>query len=68
MGINILKENIDFKKKKMKYTILDNNQNPVEEIESSLPYEQILKQYPFPIGYRAVEVKDYGENDEVSQN
>lgn len=52
----------------MKYTILDNNQNPVKEIESSLPYEQILKQYPFPIGYRAVEVKDYSKNDEVSQN
>jgi hypothetical protein len=47
----------------MKYTILDNNQNPVKEIESSLPPEEILKNYP--LGYRAVEVKDCIENDEV---
>jgi len=50
----------------MKYTILDNNQNPVKEIESSLPPEEILRNYP--LGYRAVEVKDYSGNDEVSQN
>lgn len=50
----------------MKYIILDNNQNQVKEIESFLPPEEILRNYP--LGYRAVKVKDYSENDEVSQN
>ena len=50
----------------MKYTILDNNWKEVKIIESSLPPEEILRNYP--LGYRVVEVKDYSENDEVSQN
>jgi len=56
-----------FKKEtKIKYTILDNNWKEVKIIESSLPPEEILRNYP--LEYRAVEVKDYSENDEVSQN
>lgn len=52
----------------MKYTILDNNQNPLKTIESSLPYEQILKQYAFPIGHRAVKVKNYENKENKDEN